>query len=248
MSFGKNSHKNRAIYDHCLFGDQLSFAASEAYKLLRANLMFCLPDEQKCCVIGITSSIRGEGKSTTSVNLAYTLAESKKKVLLIEMDMRLPTIAKWLYISPAPGLSNLLAGMNSREEVLQRSGTKSGFRVVTAGDIPPNPSELLGSGRMKTMLEAFSQEFDFIILDMPPVNVVSDALVVSKLTDGMIVVVRREANDAPSLNEAMRELKLSDAKILGFVMTHGENQNKKYKKYGYKYGYGYDSCKSSEKK
>ena len=91
-------------------GDRLSFAASEAYKLLRTNLTFALPDEKKCRVVGVTSAMRGEGKSTTSINLAYTLAETGKKVLLIEADMRRPNLARRLAIDPAPGLSNLLAG------------------------------------------------------------------------------------------------------------------------------------------
>lgn len=85
-------------------GDRLSFAASEAYKLLRTNLTFALPDEKKCRVVGVTSAMRGEGKSTTSINLAYTLAETGKKVLLIEADMRRPNLARRLAIDPAPGL------------------------------------------------------------------------------------------------------------------------------------------------
>lgn len=93
-----------------MLGDRLSFAASEAYKLLRTNLTFALPDENKCRVVGVTSAMRGEGKSTTSINLAYTLAEAGKRVLLIEADMRRPNLARRLAIDPAPGLSNLAGG------------------------------------------------------------------------------------------------------------------------------------------
>lgn len=102
-----------------MLGDRLSFAASEAYKLLRTNLTFALPDEQRCRVVGITSASRGEGKSTTSINLAYTIAETGKRVLLVEADMRRPNLARRLAIDPAPGLSNLLAGL-CREGTLSR--------------------------------------------------------------------------------------------------------------------------------
>lgn len=228
--------------EDALIGDQMNFAVSEAYKLLRTNLLFSLPDEQKCRIIGVTSSLRGEGKSTTSINLAYTLAETGKKVLLMELDLRLPTIAKRLKLFKKPGISNLLVGMANGAEVIQRSELKSNLYVITSGDIPPNPSELLGSRQLQTAVNAFAKVFDYIIFDLPPVNAVSDALVVSKLTDGMIMVVRRDYNDQRELAEAMRQLEFSDTKLLGFVMTEGETAEKKYgKKYSRKYGekYGY---------
>ena len=131
-----------------MLGDRLSFAASEAYKLLRTNLTFALPDENKCRVVGVTSAMRGEGKSTTSINLAYTLAEAGKRVLLIEADMRRPNLARRLAIDPAPGLSNLLAGLCQERDVIQDVGLLDSLKVITSGDIPPNPSELLGSDRI----------------------------------------------------------------------------------------------------
>lgn len=239
----RSSRMRNDVEDGALIGNQVSFAVSEAYKLLRTNLMFSLPDEQRCRVIGITSALRGEGKSTTSINLAYTLAETGKKVLLMELDLRLPTIAKRLKALPKPGLSNLLVGLNSGQDVIQRSGLKPNLYVVTAGDIPPNPSELLGSKQFEVTVEAFSKVFDYIIFDLPPVNAVSDALVVSKLIDGMVMVVRRDYNDQRELAEAMRQLEFADTKVLGFVMTQGESAEKRYGKnsykYGDKYGYGY---------
>lgn len=234
----RRSRPRNDAEESTVIGSQMSFAVSEAYKLLRTNLMFSLPSEQKCRIIGITSALRGEGKSTTSINLAYTMAETGKKVLLMELDLRLPTIAKRLKVASKPGLSNLLVGLCTGQDVIQRSSLKSNLYVVTAGDIPPNPSELLGSKQFEVTVDAFSKVFDYIIFDLPPVNAVSDALVVSKLTDGMVVVVRRDYNDQRELAEAMRQLSFSDTKLLGFVMTQGETQEKKYgKKYGYEYGY-----------
>lgn len=237
MNFRK--YARHAAEERAAIGDQLSFSAAEAYKLLRTNLMFSLPSEQKCRIVGITSSVRGEGKSTTSINLAYTLAETGKKVLLMEMDMRLPTVAGRLHIAKKPGLSNLLVGMNSGGEVIQRSGLKPNLYVMTAGDIPPNPSELLASRQMRAAVAALAKSFDFILFDLPPVNAVSDALIVSKLVDGMLMVVRRDYNDQYSLNEALRQLEFAEAKVLGFVMTQGEDPENKYAKRGYGYGSKY---------
>ncbi len=229
-----------------VIGKNLSFAAAEAYKLLRANIQFALPDEQKCRIIGITSSQSGEGKSTTALNLAYMLAEAEKKILLIEADMRLPTVARRLEIQKEPGLSNLLARLNSCEEVIQDSGIHENLKVIASGSIPPNPSELLGAERMQMAMDKLSQGFDFIVLDLPPVNAVSDALVASRLANGMIMVIRQDYTSRSAVADAMRQLQYANAKILGFVMTRSDILSKsgkykkyrKYKKYEYSYGYG----------
>lgn len=219
----------------------LNFTAAEAYKLLRTNLQFTLPgdEEDACRVIGITSSIHGEGKSTTSINLAYTLAETGKRVLLIDADMRLPSIGKKLEMQNAPGLSNaLVATGNDAKIALRPSGIYENWRIVTAGDIPPNPSELLGSRRMQYVLKALEKEFDYIIIDLPPVNVVSDALIVSPELDGLVVVVRENYTERKELRACIRQLNLSNAKVLGIVMTGAKEGHKRYGKYK-KYGKGY---------
>ena len=139
-----------------MLGENLSFAASEAYKLLRTNLDFALSDEQKCRIIGMTSSMRGEGKSTTTLNLAYSIAEAGKLVLVIEADMRLPTYTKRLHIQTKKGISNLLAGQCTGADVLSRCELHKNMWVIPAGDIPPNPSELLGSEQMRITLDVLS--------------------------------------------------------------------------------------------
>lgn len=217
-------------------GNSLSFAAAEAYKLLRTNLEFSLPMESGCRVIGVTSSLKGEGKSTTSVNIAYTMAQSGGKVLLIEADMRLPTLAKRLRVKTRPGISNLLVGQCSGNDVLQKTDLISNLWVATAGDIPPNPSELLGSANMKATIDAMKDFFDVIIVDLPPVSAVTDAALVSKLVDGMILVVRQNYCDRGVLDESVRQLRFVGAKILGFVMTGADTQKKGYKHYGKSYG------------
>lgn len=213
-------------------GTNLSFAAAEAYKLLRTNLNFSLPDVSGCKIIGVTSALRGEGKSTTSVNIAYTMAQTGQKVLLLEADMRLPTLSKRLRVAPAPGLSNLLAGQCNGNDILQKSGLISNMWVTTAGDIPPNPAELLSSDNMEVTLKTLADYFDVIIVDLPPVTAVTDAVVVSKLLQGMIVVVRQNYCDRASVDEVIRQLRFVNAKILGFVMTGADTHAKTYKRYG----------------
>lgn len=234
------------------FGEGMNFAASEAYRLLRTNLLFALPfssltNGETCRVVGFTSSLSGEGKSTTALNLAYVLAESGKRVLVVEGDMRLPTISRRLGLEGKNGLSNLLAGLCEAQEIIQPSGIQERLWVMSAGPTPPNPSELLGSERMKTMVKGIAPGFDFIVLDLPPVNEVSDALVASRLTHGIIMVVRQGYATRSSVAEAMRQLGYVDAKVLGFVMTHAEGQGGKYKSaYQGKYGYANTKKESSK--
>ncbi len=244
-----------------LLCDELSFAAAESYKLLRTNLLFTLPDEG-CRIIGITSSIRGEGKSTTSINLAYSLAQTGKRVLLIDGDMRLPSIAVKLDLAPTPGLSNLLANLNTERSCLRKSSYFDNWYILPAGDIPPNPSELLGSERMHALLDRYRDVFDYVILDLPPVNIVVDALVVTKWTDGVIVVVRENYSNRRALDACMYQVEKLGAKMLGFIMTDANVNTSSYKHYGkygkyrrygyggYDYGYGYDKSgrKSTKKK
>ena len=238
-------HANKAM-----FGQNMTFAAKEAYKLLRTNLLFSLPEavEGKARIIGITSSIRGEGKSTTTINLATTLAEQGERVLIVEGDLRLPSIHQKVKVAPKPGLSNILVTRADPEpyihhvEVGQVNGVPIVIDVLTAGDIPPNPSELIGSGRMKRRLEQLAGSYQFILLDLPPVTAVTDALVATKIVDGIVMVVRNERADGGSLKEAMRQLSLVDAKILGFVYTCAGSSSSGYRrKYKYSYYSDYES-------
>lgn len=215
--------------DNAVYGKDLSFAAAEAYRLLRTNILFALPDEKKCRVVGITSASSGEGKSTTALNLAYMLAEAGERTLLMEGDMRLPTIAGRLGLRCTPGLSNVLAGLSDVREVLQDSGLHERLWVISSGDIPPNPSELLGMECIRDLLALLAKEYDFIVMDLPPVMEVSDPLVASKLTDGMIMVVRQSYASRRAVASAMQQLHYTGAKVLGFVLARaGAGQGRKY--------------------
>lgn len=208
----------------------LKFTATEQYKLLRTNLSFILPEGEKCPVIGITSSTRGEGKSTTAINLAYVLAENGSRVVLIDGDMRLPSVARKMRIKGNPGLTNLLMKKELSIDAFACELLDT-FYVIPSGPIPPNPSELLGSQRMTDVLNTLKEEFDYIVIDLPPVNIVSDALSVSGLISGMVVVVREEYTEKKELESCIRQLRLSNVNLLGFVMNDSKSSDGSYSKY-----------------
>ena len=232
-----------------LIGNNLNFEGREAYNLLRTNLMFSTKrNDRNARVIGVTSSVHGEGKSLTIINLAYSLAESGRKVILIECDLRLPTLRKKLGLNKTTGLSNLLAGMNSEKATLHKDVLISGLDVVQAGDIPPNPSELLGSKAFASLIDNISESYDVVLLDLPPIGEVSDTLVVSKVSDGLIVVVRNDYTISSDLDFTLRQCEMVGAKVIGFVYNGSASKTKRYK-YGYgkkyKYGYAASSKKAS---
>lgn len=233
----------------------LEFTATEQYKLLRANLSFTLPDDVKCPIIGVTSSMRGEGKSTTAVNLSYVLAEAGKKVMLIDGDMRIPSIAKKMKISNNLGLTDCLKGGETMKLSVFKSEIFGNWYIMPSGVVPPNPSELLASKRMENVLKMLTETFDYIIIDLPPVNIVSDALAVSKYITGMILVIREDYVEKRELENCVRLLDLSNVNVLGCVMNGAKAGNgyyskskygkgSKYSKY-YKYSYYGKSDSSS---
>lgn len=244
--------KNNISKKNALFGKNISFSAAEAYKLLRTKLQFSFSDDSDCRVIGVSSSLSGEGKSLTSINLAYTLSQLNKKVILIDCDMRRPTLAEKLKIGKMPGLSSYLTGQSKLMELVQNCGfskEENAFHVISAGQNPPNPVELLSSARMQKMLEILKNAYDYVILDLPPVGEVSDAMAVAKQTDGILLVVRQNACDRNALSDTVHQFEFIDAKILGVVFNcvhepGGKGYYKKYykgryRKYGKHYYRGY---------
>ena len=225
-----------------LVGEDISFAASEAYKLLRTKLQYSFADEENCRIIGVSSAMTGEGKSLTAVNLAYTLSQLDKRVLLIDCDMRRPSLAAKLPISRKPGLSGFLSGQSHMENLIQLcglQGNEKAFHVIAAGQNPPNPVELLSSVRMEKMLNKLRSVYDYVILDLPPIGEVSDALAVAKQTDGILLVARQHYCSRPALGEAVRQFEFVDARLLGVVYNctteeAGGYGNKYYNKKYYK--------------
>ena len=229
-----------------LIGKDISFAASEAYKLLRTKLQFSFVDEINCPIIGVSSAMAGEGKSLSAINLAYSLAQLDKKVLIIDCDMRRPSIFTKLPVQKSPGLSNYLTSQVHRDEIVQKCNVdgEQSFDVIASGNNPPNPIELISSAKMAKVLNSMRDNYDYIIIDLPPVGEVSDALVAAKLVDGMLLVVRQDYCTTVALSDAVEQFEFVESKILGMVMNciseGGSKYGKRYyKKYYSKYKYHY---------
>lgn len=232
-----------------LIVDDAPFEYVEAYKEMRTNLHFVTSEQKekgKCWKIIVTSSIPGEGKSTTAINIALSLAQSKSKVLLIDADMRNPVLRKYLRIQQnnEVGLSTLLSSDFKLEDCVIR--TEHGVDVIANGPTPPNPAELIKSEAMVELLKHAEGRYDYIVLDTPPVGVITDAAALSPLCDGVLYVVRHAYASKKQVNASIKKLQMVKARILGTVMTQceipksdrGYGRYNKYK-YGYGYGYGY---------
>lgn len=235
------SSKNRSADKIC---ENMTYAAREAFKRLRTNVLNSFPEEEtkKCRFIGITSAQPSEGKSTVSINLAYSLAELGKSILLIDGDMRRPSLHDKLGVSQSPGLSDLLTKEDNVGSVVVRYKSTAGdisFNVITGGVLPGNPSELLNSTRFETLIKVLSSACDYIIMDLPPINAVVDAVNASKLTDGMIIVLRENNCPRHILADCMEQLSYAKANILGFVVNgsmEGAGKRYQYGQRAYRYG------------
>lgn len=238
------------------------FAVVEAYKTIRSNLMFLLGKTEQGNVVAITSSNAGEGKSTTAVNLAVAFSQLEDRILVIDADMRRSSVHKKLKLSNEQGLSNVLAGLVSFEDAVEK--VSDNFHVLTAGQTPPNPSEMLSSKRFSELIKFARENYDYVLIDTPPLNVVSDAVMLAPHTDGMVFVLRDAYTPNYTIKRAIATLEFTDNKILGAVMnganprSNGKYVYRKYSyrsryyhhyyKYGYSGRYGRSYSKSSEKK
>ena len=237
----KNNRANLLNKKTMLLSDRSPFSVKEAYKTLRTNVMFSLPGKDSKC-IGVVSPDRGDGKSSVSINLAISFAQINKKVIIVDCDLRLPTIASKLGIEAKPGLSNFLSGNQDSEQPLIRRSSEYGIDIMTAGDIPPDPTALITSRQMDAFIELLKKYYDYIILDFPPATIVSDAASVSRIVDGYLIVIRHNSSEFSKINETLRQMNFADAKILGFVYN-GKDEQKKYYKNGNYSKYYYKESK-----
>jgi len=221
-----------------VLNDKSSFHVKEAYKALRTNIVFTIPHDGAKRII-VTSALAGEGKSTNCLNLAISFAQTGSKVLIVDCDLRKPNIANLLNIPSTPGLSNVLANLSTIDSTIVHSDYAN-LDVIPSGDMPPNPAELLGSAAMKDVLDKLSEIYEYIFLDTSPINIVTDAAVMSKMVDGILLVVRQGRTDRENVAEAIKKLSFVDANILGFVLNGRLSDIKmgyRYGKHGY-YRYG----------
>lgn len=191
---------------------------AEAYKTLRTNIQFSSLDKE-IKVILVTSSTPAEGKSTTASNLAITMAQSEKKVLLIDCDLRKPSIHRAFSLLNSKGLTNVLVEGLDYQSICNTAGIPN-LEVLTSGPKPPNPSELLGTAKMETFLEMVSHDYDLVILDAPPILPVTDAAVLSQFVDGVVFVIAYGVTPYEIVIRAKENLEKVNAKILGTVLNN----------------------------
>lgn len=236
-----SSASTRFLLKNAIMDPSLKFRVDEAYKSIRTNIMLSVM-KKGCKIIVVSSSMANEGKTTTTTNLAISISQADQRVLLIDGDLRKPKVHHYFSIPNAPGLTNYLgAAANSRSaqkvdlfSIIHPTEYKN-LSVIASGSIPPNPAEVLGSEMMSEFIKEVSQHFDYIIIDTPPINVVSDALPVIRESDGVVMVVRSNSSTHPELQKALDSLKFIDAKILGFVVNYESENRSKYGYYKYNY-------------
>lgn len=221
--------KNHAYYSNTSMID-------EAIRTLRTNLSFSSIDKQLQKIV-ITSSHPGEGKTTIALKLARSMAKNHQKVLLVDCDLRNPSIGKFMGTQFNLGLTNLLVKGLEFDQVKMKDSEESDLDIILTGPTPPNPSELLGSERMKSLLEKLETIYDVIILDTPPAGILTDAQVLSTMADGVLLVVAQGETKYEEIDVTLQNLKHVGANVLGTVLNKVEVKNKH--KYGYGYGYGY---------
>lgn len=219
---------------------QTPFAVTEAYKVVRTNMQFALAAQEGKAVV-ISSPTPGDGKSTTAANISITLAQTSARILLIDADLRKPVQHKIFQVDNTHGLSRLLVGFETLGDCIKRD-VEPGIDLITSGPLPPNPSELLGSPNMTTLIQKMHAYYDYILIDSPPVNIVTDAILLAVKCAGIIIVARQNATTYDDLGKTIEFVKSSKSNILGVVITDAHDRNKSYKrtkKYTYKYDYRY---------
>jgi len=234
MSQTVNSYETATVEQGA--NKQVPFAIVEAYKTIRTNLMFMMTQSNKKCIT-VSSSLSGEGKSTSVVNIAIAFSQLGCKVLVIDADLRKPTIYKKLKVANIKGLSSVLVGFCTAKEAI--SEINSNLDVLTSGPIPPNPSELLGSENMSVLLDALQAEYEYIIIDTPPINIVSDALVLAPKTNGIVLVTKGGRTTHDQIKKTLNSINFANVKILGVVMN-GASKKSIYSEYRNKHRYNYN--------
>ena len=236
MSKASKNTSHRKLYT---VGSDAPFQYVEAYKSLRTNLEF-LSTSGNCKTILITSSVPEEGKSNVALNLAMTLTASGNRVVLVDCDLRKATISRYLRIPRNhAGLTNVITAKDEGALAAAVERVKdSGMTVVNGGTIPPNPTELLSAPQTEKFFASLHKAFDYVIVDTPPVSLVTDAAVLCRMADGVLLVVRPGVTTIQSAQLSKKNLEAVNAHILGVVMN-GYNGKQSGRRDGYSYAYSY---------
>jgi len=220
-------------------------SASESYRGIRTGILFSTPGKTPRTIL-VTSSGSGEGKSITAANIAAVMAQSGTKVLLVDADMRKPRQHRIFGKKNEKGLTNILVGEEDWKSSVNSTSIK-GLDYITVGPIPPNPAELVGSERMREMMETFLEQYDRVILDSPPIMAVTDPLVLSKMVDGVVLVLSAGVATKDQVKRARQQLQTVQANILGVVLNNIDTAKDGYY-YNYQYYHYYAEDKSKSKR
>ena len=237
-------HSHRAEY---LLSKDTPFDVTEAFRNLKASLSVSVPKKEHGVSIMVTSAYPEDGKTTVTTNLALMFAQSDAKVVLVDADIRKGRIAKYFKRKSSPGLSDCLSGQNSLDDVIHHSHINENLSYITCGTHSPRPYELLESEEMKKLIQELCQRFDYVIIDTPPVLLISDALALAPSTDGGVLVCRHQVSYISDIERAINTLKFAKVNLLGIVVNDYKAPKVSayggYKKYYYynSYGYGYGS-------
>lgn len=223
-----------------LLSSKSPFEYAEAYKKLRTNIEY-LHQNNGIKKLIITSAVQGEGKTALSVNLAATLAENGAKVILLDCDLRNPSIHKYLrgMDDYKNGLTTLLRSKDPADSIKICRNNDTGISYIMAGAVPPNPTELLGSKRMERLLEMLTKSYDYVICDTPPAGIVTDAVLLNRYCDGVLFVVRQDYASKDQIVTAKKNLENVHANIIGSVLSCFDLKESGAEKKGYYYGYHY---------
>lgn len=211
--------------------NDLKNPATEAYRVIRTSIQFAQAGKE-LKTLAVTSCMPNEGKSITVANLAVVLTQAGKSVLLLDCDMRNPTVHKNFNLSNKVGLSSCISMGTALSDAVQKTSIE-GLYALTGGVIPPNPSELLGSEQMKNVLQRAKEQYDYVLIDTPPVMPVTDALIVSRFVDGMILVIASAEVKVEMARDVKNQLVNAGANILGVVLNKVRSEH-----HGYGYYYG----------
>jgi capsular exopolysaccharide synthesis family protein len=231
-------------YKNVLVDKSFPFAITESFKAIRTNMLYT-GNNEKCPVFGVTSSDMEAGKSIFFANIAQSFAQLGKKVALLDCDLRSPVQHKIFSVENREGMSEILAGLAKNVDNLTVHTHVDNLDLITAGHIPPNPTELLASENMKKLLDYLKESYDVVFLDLPPVNVVIDAIVPAEYVTSYVIVVRCGRDKIRDISEMVSLINQSKASIAGFVLNDvnpktsggGHYHRYYYSKYGHRYGY-----------
>lgn len=227
--FKKHSRKHHShdISDKELITRNPDASLTEALKVARTNLMYTMSDVEGGKAVLVTSAFSAEGKTSTCINLAATLAMTDVKVLLVDADLRKPRVHAYLGVKNTEGLANHLGGFADVNSIIKRID-EFNFDYITAGNIPPNPAELLASGKFAEFVDSVKDRYDYIIFDTPPVNAVTDALSVLKYIKNVVFICRCGVSTTTEVKKAISALEFAQAKILGFITIDAQSRRADY--------------------